>query len=133
MNRETLVPLMAALVGQPARTMQNRGGQTKKTYPVFITNWSKARLYEMDFSAAVVPGGADSQSLSGGHDEGGGRPSFMLWHASGGRLRIAAIVIADPHGAVWWSCQLPKDDWAKLERNLATDVFEDNQAVAKVE
>lgn len=116
--------------GAAAAAAQAQYGKTKKTVPVFITNWSKARLYETDFSAAVVPRGPDSSGQDGG---GGGRPSYMLWHSSGGRLRNTAIVVTDPHGAVWWSCQLPSDEWAKLEKNLADGIFDDYQAVAKVE
>lgn len=132
MKRETLVLLMAALVSGPARIMQSQGeqgaaakspGQTKRTCRVFITNWSKAGLFETDFSAAVVSRGPNSIGQGNG---GGGRPSHMIWHSSGGRLKNTAIVTTDPYGTVWWSCQLRKDEWAELERNLANGAFEDS-------
>lgn len=127
MNRDALEAAFAAAVKRApaliARTQSPSRGEVPgrgldQMRIIFITNWSKARLYDTDFSAAVVShAGTDSNSNA----RKSAKPSCILWNSSGDSLRYTATVVTDEQGNIWWSCQLPKGDWAKIEKDFDND------------
>lgn len=123
MTRDALEAAFAAAVKRAPALLARTHSQSRSQLPgkgldqmriIFITNWSKARLYDTDFSAAVVSHAPDSGSSS----KNSAKPSCILWNSSGDSLRYTATVVADEQGNIWWSCQLPKGDWAKIEKSL---------------
>lgn len=76
------------------------------------SNWCKAKLYDTDFSAAVVtPGGGPVKT---------GRPSYIQNNQFGLVLPNGFPIIGkDSEGNVWLSGYMNKGHWGKIEEQLA--------------
>lgn len=122
MNRDTLVAFFAenlksgqSILLQGRAGQKTPAGQASRTSAVFVTNWTKANLQDTDLSAAIVPGAPGSDIA------GVGRTSLVVWNTSGYRLRNTATVVSDRWGNFWWSCQLSRETWLKVQENFAKD------------
>jgi hypothetical protein len=81
------------------------------------SNWHRARLYDVDFSAAVVRPGLRLESRSNKL----GQPSFILpnGHANGMSLRNAGPLIGrDANGDWWMQTVLRAGAWARVEEQF---------------
>jgi hypothetical protein len=81
------------------------------------SNWHRARLYDVDFSAAVVRPGLPLESRSNKL----GQPSFILpnGHANGMSLRNAGPLIGrDANGDWWMQTVLRAGAWARVEEQF---------------
>ena len=81
------------------------------------SNWHRARLYDVDFSAAVVKPGLPLESRS----DRLGQPSFILpnSHANGMSLRNAGPLIGrDANGDWWMQTVLRAGAWARVEEQF---------------
>ncbi|WYZ36908.1 hypothetical protein EsH8_II_000414 [Colletotrichum jinshuiense] len=84
---------------------------------ITVSNWSKAKFFEADFSAAVIKKGAVSNARVGRI----GKPSCILGDsiARGLSPRNASIVAGrDGDGNIWWGGTLRKGLWAKIAQTL---------------
>lgn len=83
---------------------------------VTYSNWAKARLFETDFSAAIVaPGGG-----VGGSTTPRGRPSYIQNNQFGLVLPNGFPIIGkDAEGNYWLSGYMNKGHWGKIEEQLA--------------
>ncbi|OHF02037.1 hypothetical protein CORC01_02616 [Colletotrichum orchidophilum] len=92
----------------------------KDMHLILLSNWSKARFFETDFSAAVLKAGETSKAQP--HKLG--RPSLILnaSHVSGFPLRLAGLVAGrDLDGNVWWGGALRAGLWDKIAETLAEE------------
>lgn len=81
---------------------------------VTYSNWSKAKMFETDFSAAIKP---DSPSPSEGHVPG--RPTYIQNCQHGLTLPNAFPIMGkDAHGNYWLSGYLNKGNWDKINEIL---------------
>jgi hypothetical protein len=81
------------------------------------SNWHRARLFDVDFSAAVVKPGLPLESRSNKL----GQPSFILpnGHAKGISLRNAGPLIGrDANGDWWMQTVLRAGAWARVEEQF---------------
>lgn len=87
---------------------------------IIISNWSKARFFENDFSAAVVKPGIPEDS-SERHSKVG-RPAYIQtggYNDGSFPLRNAFPVMGkDPFGNYWFSGSMRKGVWSKIEKSL---------------
>ncbi|KAI8192967.1 hypothetical protein KHU50_012950 [Colletotrichum sp. SAR 10_65] len=89
---------------------------------ITVSNWSKAKFFEADFSAAVIKKGADSNT----RPDRLGKPSFVMGDtiSKGLSVRNASNVVGrDAHGNVWLGGVLRKGLWAKIAEALETDSY----------
>ena len=81
------------------------------------SNWNKARLFEVDFSAAVI-----TKEIPGaGRTHGHGRPSYINSGllSSGCSLRnVGRIVGKDASGNWWLACNMRRGAWPGIEEQL---------------
>lgn len=78
---------------------------------ITYSNWDKARLFETNFSAAVVQSAASSQTS--------GKPVYIQNNQFGLILPNAFPIIGrDGHGNFWLSGYLTKGAWATIEQQL---------------
>ncbi|KAI1632585.1 hypothetical protein F4809DRAFT_656142 [Biscogniauxia mediterranea] len=96
-----------------------------------FSNWSKARFFETDFSAAIVDN--DTKTSSGGSGGGSsskpanyhrGRPSYIqsCGFVQNFSMRNAFPIIGkDNAGNYWWSGTLVKGQWAPIEKMFETN------------
>ena len=114
------------------RAVEARGG----TPPLYgqadmqispVSNWGKARLFDVDFGTAVLCGrGAGSGSGSGSGERGGrararGKPVVVLGDATvkGAALRNCGnLTGVDGEGNVWVGGNLERGTWVNVEREL---------------
>lgn len=94
-----------ALVGDPRMVLLS------------CSNWHKARLYELDFSAAVMPRAADSnfneQSVKG-------KPSYVngVQHSPNSFRNVLSVIGKDSGGNWWLTGVLRMDAWTKVQLQL---------------
>ncbi|KUJ12620.1 uncharacterized protein LY89DRAFT_757174 [Mollisia scopiformis] len=82
---------------------------------ITFSNWSKARLFETDFSAAVITPGNGSGRKPG-------RPSYIQNNQFGLVLPNGFPIIGkDAEGNYWLSGYMNKGQWAKIEEQLAQE------------
>ncbi|KAK2735117.1 lysR family regulatory protein [Colletotrichum kahawae] len=90
---------------------------------VTVSNWSKAKFFEADFSAAVIQNGANSNARPGRL----GKPSFVMGDtiSKGLSVRNASNVVGrdDADGDVWLGGVLRKGLWTKIAEALETDSY----------
>ncbi|KAH9228049.1 hypothetical protein K456DRAFT_1774996 [Colletotrichum gloeosporioides 23] len=87
---------------------------------ITVSNWSKAKFFEADFSAAVIKKGAGSNT----RPDRLGKPSFVMGDtiSKGLSLRNASNVVGrDADGNVWLGGVLRKGLWANIAEALETD------------
>ncbi|KAH6669906.1 hypothetical protein B0J14DRAFT_619062 [Halenospora varia] len=80
---------------------------------VVISNWSKAKFYEVDFSAAIV--GGDSKG------ERRGKPSHIFvqgFHNEFSTRNAGPIYGKDGEGAYWLTSNLRDEAWGRIEEEL---------------
>ncbi|KAI8961970.1 hypothetical protein F5Y11DRAFT_357297 [Daldinia sp. FL1419] len=90
--------------------------------PVMISNWSKAKFFETDFSAAVVRAGADPATRANKI----GRPSYIQPNGlvNGMPTRNSfPIVGRDAAGNLWLSGTLKKGLWRQVQEELDTEYY----------
>ncbi|CZR51145.1 related to LysR family regulatory protein [Phialocephala subalpina] len=81
---------------------------------ITFSNWSKARLFETDFSAAVIKPGKKSR--------GPGVPSYIQNNQFGLILPNGFPIIGkDADGNYWLSGYMNKGHWGRIEEQLAGD------------
>ncbi|KAK4185473.1 transcriptional regulator sdnM [Podospora australis] len=89
---------------------------------IIVSNWSKAKFFETDFSAAVVKTG-----LSGGDLKKVGRPSGLVVQgyvrkgAMFSMRNAVAVSGRDLDGNVWIGGELRKGFWGRIEEELKRD------------
>ncbi|KAK9424285.1 putative Acyltransferase [Seiridium unicorne] len=87
-------------------------------YMLTFSNWNRARLFETDFSAAVVAGPDNEHSTESRHTVG--RPAYLQNTQSGLKLPNAIPITGkDNHGNYWLSGYMNKELWGKVEKALA--------------
>ncbi|KAL8832589.1 MAG: hypothetical protein Q9191_000158 [Dirinaria sp. TL-2023a] len=82
---------------------------------VVSSNWSKAQLYEADFSAAVVKEG---RHVAG---QKAGRPSYIQFHAFAKGCSLIngfSVTGKDAEGNYWLQPVMRKEYWLKIEKAL---------------
>ncbi|KAH0593353.1 hypothetical protein MHUMG1_08809 [Metarhizium humberi] len=78
---------------------------------VTFSNWSKAKLFEVDFSSAIVPPVSDK----GQPTEQSGRPSYVQSHFSGiNTYEYVVILGKSAEGGYWMDCCTNKFRWPKI-------------------
>jgi len=79
-----------------------------------LTNWYKARLYQTDFSAAIVKGGMG---------EGSGKPAYCHPYATakGFSLRGSANVIGKDRKGTWWMGTVMRKDFLEEFRKAVDE------------
>lgn len=85
---------------------------------VSCTNWTQARFFDIDFSAAVEAKGSVHHA-----GQEAGRPSLVLGGTYGSRVALPmvnafTILGKDARGDVWLRGTLSKEHWANIERAL---------------
>lgn len=96
---------------------------------VTYSNWTKAKLYEVDFSSAVVPGSASS---SGTERRRPGKPSYIQNCQFGFTLPNGFPIIGrDLDGNYWLSGFMTQGTWAKLDSLLEKE-WKDSTGTSKV-
>ena len=109
-----------------ARVALDRASQDKYGYValfgdpwmdmVICTNWTKGKLYDVDFSEAVV---SEGRHLA---KQKAGRPSFIQVHVFGAKLYSSingfSILGKDAEGNYWLQGLLSKEGWLKFEQRL---------------
>ncbi|KAI0595610.1 hypothetical protein F4775DRAFT_604863 [Biscogniauxia sp. FL1348] len=100
--------------------MYGDGGMVMVTY----SNWSKARFFETDFSAAIVDvdGGSGGGSKPANYRRG--RPSYIqsCGFVQNFSMRNAFPIIGkDNAGNYWWSGTLLKGQWGPIEKMFETN------------
>lgn len=85
---------------------------------VSCSNWTQARFFDIDFSAAVVDEGPVHHA-----GQAPGRPSLVLGRTFGSRVALPmvnafTILGKDARGDVWLRGTLSKEHWANIERAL---------------
>ena len=83
---------------------------------IIVSNWSKGRFFEMDFSPAIVPG-----SKSARPGDATGKPTYIqaAGHANGFSIRNAFQISGkDGEGNYWLSASLRKHVWSSIEKAL---------------
>ncbi|KAK9795631.1 putative Acyltransferase [Seiridium cardinale] len=87
-------------------------------YMLTFSNWNRARLFETDFSAAVVAGPDNEHSTESRQSVG--RPAYLQNTQSGLKLPNAIPITGkDNHGNYWLSGYMSKELWGKVEKALA--------------
>lgn len=87
---------------------------------VTFSNWTKANLYETDFSAAVVDAAGRRGHRGARGAAGPGRPVYIQNSQLGLLLPNAFPIIGkDGSGNFWLSGYLKRGVWARLEQELA--------------
>ena len=85
-----------------------------------MTNWTKAKLFETDFSAAIVSSSGPSNVDSRTPDKGIGKPRYINVYAHtvrGFTLRGATCITGrDPEGNYWIGATLRKDPMQEFVR-----------------
>jgi hypothetical protein len=84
---------------------------------IICSNWHKARIFDFDFSPAVVASGVPLTEWSNKL----GRPSYVnpISHVYPMRFRNCGIVIGkDAEGNLWLSLSLITEAWASIEKEL---------------
>ncbi|KAI1335354.1 hypothetical protein F5Y15DRAFT_252718 [Xylariaceae sp. FL0016] len=80
------------------------------------TNWTKAKLYEIDFSGALVKEGSHRLSQEAG------RPATIYYHPleppQFPMMKILYITGKDAEGNYWMCARLTRDLWARIEKTL---------------
>ena len=79
---------------------------------VVFTNWTKAGLYDIDFSAAVV------KKKEGRREDRIGKPSYLHTHGfqNGDKLRNTAPIFGkDENGNYWLSTSMRDENWKGVE------------------
>ncbi|KAI1491100.1 hypothetical protein F5X96DRAFT_693663 [Biscogniauxia mediterranea] len=106
--------------------MYGDGGMMMVTF----SNWSKARFFETDFSAAIIVDSNDDTKTSGGGSSSKpanyrrGRPSYIqsCGFVQNFSMRNAFPIIGkDNAGNYWWSGTLVKGQWAPIEEMFETN------------
>ncbi|KAF2712907.1 hypothetical protein K504DRAFT_487462 [Pleomassaria siparia CBS 279.74] len=83
---------------------------------ITFTNWSKARMFELDFSVAVVSKTGEKGS------ENTGRPRCIQNNQFGVMLPNAFLILGkDSHGHYWLSGYMKKGYWDNIEQSLANE------------
>ncbi|KAM0820423.1 hypothetical protein AB5N19_06242 [Seiridium cardinale] len=86
-------------------------------YMLTFSNWNRARLFQTDFSAAVVAG--PDNELSTESRQTVGRPTYLQNTQSGLKMRNAIPITGkDNHGNYWLSGYMNKELWGKVEKAL---------------
>lgn len=81
---------------------------------VTYSNWCKAKMFETDFSAALVAGGKSSERP--------GKPSYIQNNQFGLILPNGFPIIGqDAQGNYWLSGYMNKGHWGKIEEQLAKE------------
>lgn len=104
--------------------------ETKSRLPPFFgnsgmhmitySNWTKAKLYDVDFSSAVV-----TSSTANGDSKRFGRPSYTQNSQMGVSVPNAFPIMGkDLDGNYWLSGFMTQGTWAKLEAILAKEAVE---------
>ncbi|RSM00556.1 hypothetical protein CDV31_011722 [Fusarium ambrosium] len=111
-TREQVEAFMSMVRQSQARTPPFFGDPSM--HMVTYSNWSKAKMFETDFSAAIKPG---SLSASEGHVPG--RPTYIQNCQYGLTLPNAFPIMGkDAHGNYWLSGYLNKGNWDKINEIL---------------
>ncbi|KAI1448577.1 hypothetical protein F5Y02DRAFT_274756 [Annulohypoxylon stygium] len=92
----------------------------QKMAPVMISNWTKAKFFETDFSAAVIRPGIDPARRSNKI----GRPSYVQPNGLADGIPTRGsfpIVGKDAAGNYWLSGTLQKGAWRRVQEELDTE------------
>jgi hypothetical protein len=92
-------------------------GETGMAFRAY-TSWVKGRLWEVDFSAAVVADSAMATSDPLGTGERG-RPSYIQTTQLGVKFPDGFFFNKDCQGNHWVSGYMPKGQWGLVEQELA--------------
>ncbi|TVY67476.1 Transcriptional regulator sdnM [Lachnellula suecica] len=110
-QREALAALTRQSQASSGRSPMFGDGSTKL---IVFSNWTKARFFELDFSAAVVKEGIPLEKRK----HGLGRPSYMQSSAftNGFPMRNAFPIYGkDAEGNYWFSGTLRTETWKTIE------------------
>ncbi|KAJ5787607.1 hypothetical protein N7457_002597 [Penicillium paradoxum] len=112
------VEAMAALQMQ---TMEKTGylvlvGDPRMTL-LSCSNWNKARLFDMDFSSAILQNSVQSNSQQ---SQNAGKPSFVngVQHSANSFRNVLSVIGKDAGGNWWLTGVLRTDAWAHVEQQL---------------
>lgn len=87
---------------------------------VTYSNWTKARLFELDFSAAVV----GEKGVAAARDGSVGRPRYIQNSQFGLTLPNGYLISGkDGRGNYWLSGYMNKGHWGQIEELLAREEF----------
>ncbi|KAH8657136.1 hypothetical protein BGZ60DRAFT_384179 [Tricladium varicosporioides] len=81
---------------------------------VVISNWSKAKFYEIDFSAAIIKAGIEEEGRKG-------KPSHIFVQGFNNKFstrNAGPIYGKDGEGAYWLTSTLRDEAWGRIEENL---------------
>ncbi|KAG4222288.1 hypothetical protein PC116_g29237 [Phytophthora cactorum] len=98
--------------------------------PMMISNWSKAKFFDTDFSAAVVRPGADPEKRANKT----GRPSYIQPNGlmNGMPTRNSfPIVGKDAAGNYWLSGTLRKGLWTQVQEEMDAEYYYLSRQFAK--
>jgi hypothetical protein len=83
---------------------------------IMVSNWSKAKLFEADFSGALAEGAC-------GQSPNPGRPVFIQNHFAGGdSVEVVVVIGKDAEGGYWLDCSTNADRWPAIEAALERDL-----------
>jgi hypothetical protein len=110
-----------AMTALQMQTMQETGYLTLVGDPRMVllscSNWHKARLYDLDFSTAVLPRPAQSHAQQ---SRSSGKPSYVngVQHSANSFRNVLSVIGKDPAGNWWLTGVLRTSAWAQVREQL---------------
>lgn len=121
LDRQRTVEQLQAMVEVQKKEMERTGRPAvfgdSSSQMVVWTNWTKAGLFKVDFSSAVVKQGIDLSERANPL----GMPSYVSPYATakGMPLRNSCPIIGKDHAGNWWiMCVLRDGAWGKMKTQL---------------
>lgn len=88
-----------------------------KMHGIMISNWSKAKLFDIDFSGALPDFAKTAQ------EPRSARPVFVLNDFTGGDfVEVVVVMGKDGQGGYWLNCSTNKDRWPGIEAAMAAEL-----------
>jgi hypothetical protein len=88
-----------------------------KMHGIMVSNWSKAKLFNLDFSGALVA------LAEAAHAEHPCKPVFIQSRFAGGdSVEIVLVIGKDSDGGYWLDCSANEDRWPAIEVAMAGDL-----------